>query len=62
MIQDKNVQKQIDRMNKGREEKERLKMLLERGVPIPKDGQGANLNVSTITATSKRPGTSNAVA
>lgn len=52
---DKAVQKQIDRLNKAREEKERIKMYTERGAMPPIKQPADLVNVSTISATSKRP-------
>jgi hypothetical protein len=49
------VQKQIDRLNKAREEKERIKMYTERGAMPPIKQPGDIMNISTISATSKRP-------
>ena len=37
VVQDKHVQKQIDRLNRAREEKERKKGFTERGAPLPTD-------------------------
>jgi hypothetical protein len=52
---DKAVQKQIDRLNKAREEKERTKMYTERGAMPPIKQPADLVNVSTISATSKKP-------
>ena len=49
------MQKQIERLNKAREEKERIKMYTERGLVPPKESGQAALNVSQISASSKRP-------
>jgi hypothetical protein len=46
----------MERLQKGREEKERIKMYTERGTLAPPK-ENAAMNVSSITATSKRPGT-----
>ena len=58
-IPDKATQKQIERMAKGREEKERIKMFTERGALQPPKEVGNAMNESTMTAAtiSKRPGT-----
>ena len=55
VVQDKHVQKQMERMEKARQEKERIKMFTERGEMPPVNRE--QVNESTITATSKRPGT-----
>lgn len=47
------MQKQLERLNKAREEKERIKNFMERGVLPPKSTDA--INVSTISAVSKRP-------
>jgi len=39
VTQDKFVQKQIERLNKGREEKERIKLFMEKGIVKREDGE-----------------------
>ena len=58
VTQDKHVQKQIDRLNKGREEKERVKLYHERGEMPRTENNQQQLNESQMTTNSKRPGTS----
>lgn len=58
VLQDKNVQKQIERLNKGREEKERIKSFMERGGTIKTENYyppNFNANESVMTQAKKKP-------
>jgi hypothetical protein len=57
LVQDKFVQKQIDRLNKGREEKERVRLFMEKGIIVKDQNPNAH-NESTISAVSKKPAAS----
>jgi hypothetical protein len=53
---DKNVQKQKERMEKARDEKERIKMITERGIPASTQNYQPHTN-SVITSSSGKRAT-----